>query len=611
MLRIDYRSADVCAVLWWEDADRTAPWVPLLRRLILDSSPNAKQEAGQILSLPWWNFVVLRRQLQDILRTYELRLGTELLVSDAAAKLLRRSARTAAGYVDATRAVELPEEVLRERLASIGFGGGTRVLSPEQVRNVRRMAALPAAATFSVPGAGKTTEALAFFFHKARAEERLLVIAPKNAFAAWDEQVADCMPSLSPEFVRLRGGRDKIDRQLSDNPRFMLISYQQLARVGDLLQGHLARRESFVFLDESHRIKSGGAKQTARAVLGLSHLPVGKLIMSGTPMPQAVDDLIPQFSFLYPEIGADPLNVVDRVRPVYVRTTKRELGLPPVDIMRVPLEMAPLQAELYRLMKFEVARQARSAMTIRSKQALRTLGRSVSRLLQFVSNPSLLGSDLNFANPNMLAAVLEEGDGPKLKYVLRQTRKLTAEGKKVLLWSSFVRNVEYMADRLADLGAVYIHGGVDAGDEDDDGTREGKIKLFHDDPNCMVMVANPAAASEGVSLHRVCHHAIYLDRTFNAAHFLQSQDRIHRFGLPADQETTIEIVECRGTVDETVHQRLQTKINAMSDALDDPSLRVDPIALDPNDIEDYEDYSVGLREEDVEALLRDFDRDAA
>ncbi|HOY79733.1 MAG TPA: C-terminal helicase domain-containing protein, partial [Hyphomonadaceae bacterium] len=192
-----------------------------------------------------------------------------------------------------------------------------------------------------------------------------------------------------------------------------------------------------------------------------------------------------------------------------------------------------------------------------------------------------------------------------------QTRKLAADGKKVLLWSSFVRNVEYMADRLADLGAVYIHGGVDAGDEEDDETREGKIKMFHDDPNCMVMVANPAAASEGVSLHRICHHAIYLDRTFNAAHFLQSQDRIHRFGLPPEQETTIEIVECRGTVDETVHQRLQNKINAMSDALNDPSIRVDPITMDPDDIEGYDEFSAGLSEEDVEALLHDFDREAA
>jgi SNF2 family DNA or RNA helicase len=611
MLRIDYRTADLCAVIWWEDADRSTPWVPLLRRLVLDATPSAKQETGQVLSLPWWNFVALRRQFQEVLSTYELRFGVGFEVSAQAAELLRRSTRVAAGYVDATRAAEVAEADLRERLAAIGFGGGRRELSREQVRNVRRMAALPAAATFSVPGAGKTTEALAFFFHKARSEERLLVIAPKNAFAAWDEQVADCMPALAPEFVRLRGGRDKIERLLADDPRFMLISYQQLARVGDVLAAHLAQRETFVFLDESHRIKSGIGRQTARAVLGLSHLPVGKLIMSGTPMPQSVDDLIPQFHFLYPEIVVDPQTVVDRVRPVYVRTTKGELGLRPPDIVRVPLDMAPLQTELYRLMKSEVARQARAAMNARSKQALRTLGRSVSRLLQFVSNPSLLGSDLNFANPDMLGAVLEEGEGPKLRYVLRRTRQLAAEGKKVLIWSSFVRNVEYMADRLADLGAVYIHGGVDAGDEDDDETREGKIKLFHDDPNCMVMVANPAAASEGVSLHRVCHHAIYLDRTFNAAHFLQSQDRIHRFGLPPEQETTIEIVECRGTVDETVHQRLQNKINAMSDALNDPSIRVDPIVMDPQDIEDYDELSTGLSEEDVEALLRDIDRGAA
>jgi SNF2 family DNA or RNA helicase len=119
------------------------------------------------------------------------------------------------------------------------------------------------------------------------------------------------------------------------------------------------------------------------------------------------------------------------------------------------------------------------------------------------------------------------------------------------------------------------------------------------------MVANPAAASEGVSLHRVCHHALYLDRTFNAAHYLQSEDRIHRFGLPADQATTIEIVECLGSVDETVRERLETKIGRMAEALEDSSLKPDPIPIDPTDIEDYEEYGTGLLPEDIEALLRD------
>lgn len=605
MLRIDYRESDLSARLSWDAEDEAHPWPAMVARLAQDQTPNAKQEDARTVVLPWWNFAAMRTSLATIINTYELRHGEGFEVSATAAELLKQSTRSASDYTQAVEKGPVDAAELQTYLTGAGFA---RELTPMQVRNVCKMAALPAAATFSVPGAGKTTEALAFFLYKARAQERLLVIAPKNAFAAWDEQTADCVPSLNAEFVRLRGGRDKIERLLAADPRFMLISYQQLARVGDLIAAHLAQRKSFVYLDESHRIKSGTAKQTARTVLGLAHLPAGKLIMSGTPMPQSVEDLIPQFAFLYPEIEASTDNVVERVKPIYARTNKKELGLPPVTRKQVPLAMAPLQRELYKLMKHEVAREAREALSLRSKQAFRSLGRSVSRLLQFVSNPALLGADLNFVNPDLLSAVIEEGDGPKLKYVLRRARQITAEGKKVLIWSSFVRNVEYIADRLKDLGAVYIHGGVDAGDEDEDGTREAKIKAFHDDPNTKVMVANPAAASEGVSLHRVCHHAIYLDRTFNAAHYLQSEDRIHRFGLPPDQETIIEIVQCQGTVDETVLYRLNTKIQQMADALEDSSLVVDPIALDPTDIEDYEDYSVGLRDEDIQALLSDFER---
>lgn len=103
----------------------------------------------------------------------------------------------------------------------------------------------------------------------------------------------------------------------------------------------------------------------------------------------------------------------------------------------------------------------------------------------------------------------------------------------------------------------------------------------------------------------------YVDRTFNAAHYLQSEDRIHRFGLAPDQETIIEIVECSETVDETVRERLGYKVNQMAEALDDSSLKVDPIAMDPNDIDDYEDYSVGLKDDDIQALLRDLSMEAS
>ncbi|MGR3448957.1 MAG: helicase-related protein [Paracoccus sp. (in: a-proteobacteria)] len=197
---------------------------------------------------------------------------------------------------------------------------------------------------------------------------------------------------------------------------------------------------------------------------------------------------------------------------------------------------------------------------------------------------------------------LAEGRGPNMRYVLHRTRSLAREGKKVLIWSTFVENVEHIASSLQDLGAVNIHGGVDAGDENDDDTREGKIRLFHDDPNVMVMVANPAAAGEGISLHTICHHAIYLDRNFNAAQYLQSENRIHRLGLPPDQGTTIEIAECIGSVDETVRQRLEFKVGQMAAALNDSGLRISPNPVVPDEMD--ESYGAGGRDVgDIRALL--------
>lgn len=602
MLKVAYRLSDRKAAISWDDTDESTRWLSPLRRTLFDHSEEVEQEGHLALSLPWWTFLSARREFNEILQGFQLKRYVDYDVEPEAERLLRDSLRKQTSFEQAQNAQPIPEAYLLAKLAKIGF---VRPLTNKQIRNVGHIASLPAGATFSVPGAGKTTEALATFFYRAAPDERLLVIAPKNAFGAWDEQIADCVPTLGQKFMRLRGGKEKIAKLLESEPRFMLITYQQLPRVRELIAAFLAQHKTHVYLDESHRIKSGAERQTPQAVLSVSHLPVGKLIMSGTPMPQSEEDLLPQFFFLYPEIVADKNSVVELIRPIYVRTNKSELGLPAVTRRMISLDMAPVQSKLYHLMKFQVARDAETALTAHSKSAFRTLGRSVARLLQFVSNPALLSREIGFAHDDLLAAVLAEGDSPKLRYVVRRARELAREGKKVLIWSSFVANVEILSQRLADMGAVYIHGGVDAGDEDDDDTREGKIRLFHEDPNVRVMVANPAAASEGISLHTVCHNAIYLDRTFNSAHYLQSEDRIHRFGLKPGQETIIEIIECAGTVDEAVRQRLGYKISKMAEALEDSSLHIEPEPYDPPPSDDpIEDMVGALGADDAQALIK-------
>lgn len=81
-------------------------------------------------------------------------------------------------------------------------------------------------------------------------------------------------------------------------------------------------------------------------------------------------------------------------------------------------------------------------------------------------------------------------------------------------------------------------------------------------------MANPAACAESISLHKVCHHAIYLDRTFNCGQYLQSLDRIHRIGLKRDEIVTYHLIVANNTIDETIDRRLVEKEEMMLNLLD-------------------------------------------
>lgn len=548
---------------------------------------------GDDLLVPIERFV----EISGVIARYANNHGIEFQLSEAIKHFL--IAANKQSYNTAIQIGPYEDDYILERLSNVGF---RRKLTNNQLDNLCKLGPLPAGATFSVPGAGKTTEALAYFFLNALPSDKLLVVAPKNAFGAWDEQLSDCLGDTSLSFVRLRGGETSIGQALKNNPRFSIITYQQYPRVSTLINSFLDRNDVFMFLDESHRIKSGREGVSADAILSSSFLPKRKLVMSGTPMPQSVKDLIPQFSFLYPEKSVDEYTAIKLIQPIYVRTTSGQLGIPPVEHRLVKLQMGPLQSEIYKSIKSETKRQLIPLLSDISKASLREINKKVMKVLQFVSNPALLAKDIDYIFDPKFGELLAKDLGPKIDYACKRARELASEGKKVIIWSQFVENVELIAERLKDIGADYIHGGVDAGSEDDDDTREGKIKQFHQNPSKMVLVANPAAASEGISLHKVCQYAIYVDRSFNAAHYLQSEDRIHRLGLRPDQVPVVEIIECENSIDELVQLRLENKVDAMSRALNDESLDIGTVQYDV----DYEPDEDMISESDIEYIQRYF-----
>ncbi|MFA4133864.1 MULTISPECIES: DEAD/DEAH box helicase [unclassified Brevibacillus] len=589
MLRIIYHTESHKIILSIDE--QSLAWLEI-RRLCEEKSREYTNTSATSLELPWWEFLSIREQLKYIFVKHQLKIN----IDQSAQDLLKKTLLKQQAYIDGCKQEPVSADHIKEVLIKIGF---KRSLTELQLRNLAKLCKFRSGATFSVPGAGKTTEALAFFYYKKKCNTKLIIVAPKNAFPAWEQQIGLCLEN-PPQIVRLRGGYQSIKSILKSEPDIVMISYQQIPNVSDLIADYMSKHEFFMFVDESHRMKRGSKGRIGSTILNLSHIPESKLILSGTPMPNDIIDLVPQFNFLYPELNVDKENVVDHIQNIYVRTNKNELDLGERFIIPKVVTMTERQRRLYNLLKSEVAREAEILLKARDRNVLRSIGKSVLRLIQLTSNPALLAkSDFNY-HP-ILRDVLLDGDSPKIRYVCNRARELASQGRKTIIWSSFVENVELIALRLRDIGADYIHGGVDSGEEDDSETREAKVKRFHEDPNAFVLVANPAAASEGISLHEVCHDAIYLDRNYNAAHFLQSMDRIHRYGPNRHIPKNIEIVICPNTIDDSVNRRLEDKINLMADVLNDSSLRVGFEYTDEMDEELFDENQ--LDDEDVTDIL--------
>lgn len=507
--------------------------------------------------------------------------------------------------------IELTAQEIESRLRALGFT--KRSLKPFQYRDIAHLLSLPHGANFSVPGAGKTTVAFALHLLVATQAEHLLIVCPKAAFPAWMSIVNECMDENSPNggadpFLILDGREIETDRLLRGGGRRFVISYDMLVRQQSTIAAYLARQPVHIILDESHRMKAGAASQRGAFLLSVSSLPVRRDILSGTPMPQDANDLASQLGFLWPGQGLDvrlqrgvaPKEVLGQL---FVRTTKQELGLRKPIRHFHQVKMAEGQLALYSVVRSEALRQLTKAVSNGGGPDYLKARKSVMRLLQLSANPTMalqaMVSDDSTVSSGIVDKVVEEGPSTKMRAVADHARQLAREGQKSVIWTIFTGSILDLEVMLADLNPVSLYGNVLSGDTSDPNTREGRLSRFHRDKDCKVLIANPAAAGEGISLHTVCHNAIYLDRSYVSTHYLQSIDRIHRLGLPPEVDTHIHIYQSKaprelGSIDLSVSRRLATKIRNLQQLLEDPDLHL--LALDEEDSDDPIDVDLDLQD---------------
>ena len=194
----------------------------------------------------------------------------------------------------------------------------------------------------------------------------------------------------------------------------------------------------------------------------------------------------------------------------------------------------------------------------------------------------------------------------KFLAVEKIVRQIIEDGGKVVIWATFIHTIHSIKEYLESKGiqCQELYGAIPVEKEGtiDDGeeqilTREKIVRAFQDD-NCpfKVIIANPFAVAESISLHKACHNAIYLERSFNAAHFVQSKDRIHRYGLKEGTKTNYYYILSEDSIDETIDARLAEKEHRMNEIMESM-----PIPL-------FDNASDDLGDEDIKALIKDYVR---
>lgn len=493
-------------------------------------------------------------------------------------------------------------------------------------------------ANFSVPGSGKTTVILTIY-EKLKNEGKvniLFVVGPVACFGPWRSEFEETL-GRKPRYKILAGG-EQVSRKSeyfcpsSKKSEMYLTTYQTLVNDQKEASRFFQQKGVKVFLviDEAHYIKQIGGIW-ASAALRLSKFAKYRCILTGTPLPKSYTDVFNLFDFLWPrnsplksetkikiKINEDkgelaPIKTMlkETMGPSFYRVRKSELGLiPPVFHPPYVIPMNKYEKMVYEAIVQKIRFYSKQDYIKNIELILKLRRGRIIRLRQGVSYLKLLSTAIEDYDEDLiddklnLSKIISNYDNletpAKLEYLKNFVGKLKEKNSKVVIWAHFIKTLELIVDYLRKAGfyckLIYGKTPIEHTSLEEEESRE-KIRNEFIDPHSSldILVANPGACGESVSLHKTCFNAIYYDLSYNCAQFLQSLDRIHRVGGSEINQAHYHFLQYENTIDQDIRDNLDRKAKRMYEIIE----------------EDYKIYSLDMFEEEgeIEAYERLFSRE--
>jgi superfamily II DNA or RNA helicase len=416
-------------------------------------------------------------------------------------------------------------------------------------------------------GLGKTIQTLAFIAAErlaGRLARGALVVAPVSTLGNWAREAARACPGL-PVLVWHGLDRANLSESLGD-AALVITSYATLLRDGAVLGG---RGFDLAICDEAQALRNAGSR-TSGAVRGID-APM-RLALTGTPLENNLDELWSlmhwvepgllgshatfERGFVTPITKAGDAAAAGRLRrrlaPFLLRRTKDIVAreLPPRTVITEEIDLAREQSALYETVRATLDDRLRAVIAERglARSRIQVL-ETFLRLRQVCCDPSLLPEELH-------GGLTASG---KREHLIGMLQRLVGEGRRVLVFSSFVRMLELLADDLAAAGIEHLLLTGATRDRQDliDRFQAGGVPVF---------LISLKAGGTGLNL-TAADTVIHYDPWWNPAAEDQASDRAHRIGQ--DKPVFIYRLVAAGTIEARVIHLQERKRLLASNLFDD------------------------------------------
>lgn len=395
-------------------------------------------------------------------------------------------------------------------------------------------------------GSGKTVTSLAYA--KYNNIKKILVIAPSSVKYSWEKEikkftdysclVIDSTSKFSQDWLKYN---------------IIVVNYDILKKFLDVLCN---MKFELGIADEAHYIKSITAQRFQFARKIFANIPQ-KLFLTGTPITNKIVDIWTSLHILDPLVFTNYYSFIRK----YCRVSVNRFGginigdLKDADKLKYELSRYLFRREKEDILS-DLPPESDIYITTKLNKEERNKYNAIQEEIKNLKAASQVTDDDNLAKAFDMKALGLLGNlcvlvaNSKQDQVMEQIDNILASDEKIVVFSSYNEPLEKLKEIYGDT-AVMLTAKTP---EKQKGT---VVTQFQEDPNVKIFLAGIRAAGVGITL-TAANNAIYIEKNWSFADYIQSTARLSRLGQKADHVNIYHFI-AEETIDEAIERTLKRK----------------------------------------------------